>query len=210
MEYKTRRMNKRLLAITGGVAIAFLALAATMPYFVSKPSYKFEPSRIGPVPELQSPCDVCNGANCPPPIVFSKEGIKTLEEAKQEVTSYAIRLPSSDTLPKGFSLKGIVMLEETALLLFLDRPLEPDANEQTFYEKGGIMIWERHRPNVTVDHPNPNPESEWSNVGWYAGYPSWNRGGVADVINFRETVYVRVGGCYQGEAMVHIAESLKG
>ena len=205
--------KNHLLAIIGVIAIAFLALAATLPYFVAKPSYKLEPSHTGPIPELQSPCDVCNGANCPPPLVFSKEGIRTLEEAKQEVTSYTIRLPSNDTLPEGFSLKGIVTLidalGETALFLFWDRPLGPNTNEQNFYEKGGIMLWERYHPNRNSSYPNPKPEVEWSNIGWYAGFPSWNRGGVADIVDFKENVTFQVVGCYQEEAMVFMASSLK-
>ena len=70
------------------------------------------------------------------------------------------------------------------------------------------MIWERYR--FPHNYRIPDPEPEWSNVGWHAGFPDWNRGGVADIVNFRENVTFQVVGCYQEEAMVLMAYSLKG
>lgn len=182
------------------VVIAIILLASGATYLILG-STTIE-SKICRLPQdYKGPAGI---PNVPPTVKFSRwHPMLSLQEAQQSITEFAIRLPAEDVLPKGFSLRGVMVVDDgpseykgiqfkrqMALLFFWDREIDPEMSLEQFYEKGGIQILEWHRPWDNPYFLDGNPEREWSSPTCSSPIR------LSDITNYKDSVFYQVKNCW--------------
>ena len=169
-------------------------------------------------PQQQPLCDAGAAYPRPRPARLSELGLLSLEEAKRKIQHFTIKLPANDSLPNGFSLrgviadaigsseyKGVIYKHEIVLLVYWDGQINPQVNFDEFGEAGGIIVTELFKPGGVESYSQKDSREEWSDVGWY------RTAKFAEIYNYRQNVTYWVRGCnYQEQSLVSITMSLKG
>lgn len=223
-------MNKRLIYVLGvSVAIVLVFGMLFLPAIPKKTDETIQSARESSTPaqtKIPAAESVINRPRLDPLV---KRGIVSLEEASKQLTKINIKLPPADVLPKGFTLKGVLVRHggtyeykgatyttEYAYLIYFDRDLPSDMDVLQFFDAGGIYVEYVYGPGENSTAPFEssiaiNKEQNISRALYLWGYPAKISPGYIDAYNFKEHVSYRVEsgrGIYSEQELLRILESV--